>query len=186
MREKEVISPAAFNELLDWLHPDRDEAGKRYETIRTGLIRMFDGRGCIDAENLADVTIDRVSTLVKNIRDSYIGDPESYFHGVARNIFLEYLKARPEINFEPVVAEELIEDVDPQRESLEKCLEELGKGQREMILEYFTDSKSAKIERHRTQATELGMKSGSLRTKIHRIRQILEKCMEKSFFLKER
>ena len=53
-----------FDELLEWLDPDREKAGRRYEAIRAGLIRMYVARGVSDAEYYADETIDRVARKI--------------------------------------------------------------------------------------------------------------------------
>ena len=47
-----------FDRFLFWLDPNREEAAIKYEAIRRKLIKIFTCRGCIDAEDLADVTID--------------------------------------------------------------------------------------------------------------------------------
>ena len=47
--------------LLEWLDPNLDLAGEKYEEIRRGLIKIFGYRGCSDAEGLADETINRVA-----------------------------------------------------------------------------------------------------------------------------
>ena len=80
------------------MHPDRDQAGQKYEDIRRRLIRIFIHRGCITAEDLADETINRVARKVREVRDNYNpgDDPALYFYGVARNVYREYLKRRPE------------------------------------------------------------------------------------------
>ena len=67
-----------FDALLDWLDPDREKAGQRYEQIRTGLVRMFISNGLSDAGHYSDVTIDRVIKRLPEIRADYVGDPAKY------------------------------------------------------------------------------------------------------------
>ena len=81
-----VLSQDTFDELLTWLNPNRDQAGKTYENIRQRLIKIFTYRGIAVAEDLADETINRVAKKVHEIRSTYIGDPALYFHGVARYV----------------------------------------------------------------------------------------------------
>src|ERR1044072_3590569 len=87
---KKLTAPKApFDELLEWLDPDREKAGQRYEVIRAGLIRIFVSKGVSDAEYYTDEAIDRVMRRLPEIQSGYVGDPARYFHGVARNIVLE-------------------------------------------------------------------------------------------------
>ncbi len=66
MHKEWTLTQAALDSLLAWLDPDRDRAGAKYEAIRTRLIKVFVCRGCPEAEDLADETINRVaSKLIK-------------------------------------------------------------------------------------------------------------------------
>jgi len=176
---KNAITPEAFNTLLEWLDPDRDEAGNKYEVIRRGLIKMFINRGCVEAENLADLTIDRVSLKVDSIRQGYTGNPSHYFHGVGHNIYLEHIKSRREDLIEMDPAVEVPQNFGVELECLQKCLRRLPDNQKDLILEYYLEIKSAKIEHRKTLATELGVEVGTLRIRAHRIRAILERCVRK-------
>jgi len=49
-----AITKEQFDSLLSWLSDDRELAGTKYETIRTGLVRVFVSKGFNDAEDLAD------------------------------------------------------------------------------------------------------------------------------------
>ena len=84
----------AFDRLLRWLDPDRDKAGARYEKIRHRLIRIFACRGCYDAEDLADQSVNVVLTKIDWLVENYDGNPELYFYAVAKKIFLEQLKKK--------------------------------------------------------------------------------------------
>ncbi|HEV7645021.1 MAG TPA: sigma-70 family RNA polymerase sigma factor [Pyrinomonadaceae bacterium] len=179
MPSNDVITPEAFNTLLEWLDPDREEAGRKYEVIRGGLIKMFITRGCIEAENLADRTIDRVATKVKKIRDTFIGDPTGYFHGVARNIYLEHVKVRREDPAEIDPAAEVPFKFGSELECLRKCLSNLTAEQVILVLEYFLEESSAKILHRKTMAAELGVDPGTLRIRVHRLKAFLEDCVKK-------
>jgi DNA-directed RNA polymerase specialized sigma24 family protein len=180
MPSNDAITPDAFNTLLEWLDPDREEAGRKYEIIRGGLIKMFITRGCIEAENLADRTIDRVATRVKKIRDTFIGDPASYFHGVARKIYLEHVKIRREdpSEIDPAV-EEVPSAFGTELECLRECLNNLSAEQVILVLEYFLEESSAKILHRKTMAAELGVDPGTLRIRVHRLKTFLENCVKK-------
>ena len=83
-----------FEHLLEWLDPDRERAGARYEEIRRALIKIFAGRGCAEPEDLADETLRRVCRKVRTLAPTYVGDPACYFYGVAQNVHLESLRGR--------------------------------------------------------------------------------------------
>jgi DNA-directed RNA polymerase specialized sigma24 family protein len=166
-----------FEALLDWLDPNRDSAGQRYEAIRAGLIRVFVSKGLNDAEHYTDEVIDRVMKRLPEIRTGYVGDPVRYFHGVARNVILE-ARRRKEI-----VTTVLPESVafpsgpSPMSECLVKCLKLLPRDKRELILDYYLYDGHAKVEHHREMAGELSITEGALRTRVHHLRVSLEKCV---------
>ena len=172
-----TITKEPFDALLEWLDPDREKAAKRYEVIRAGLIRIFVSKGLSDAEHYTDETIDRVIKRLPELQGNYVGDPVRYFHGVARNVMLEYGRRR-----------EVSTDVLPQRftvdtvrsdthECLSKCLKLLPHDKREFILDYHLYQGQAKILHHRQMADELKVSEGALRTRAHHLRVNLEKCV---------
>ena len=95
MNKNFVLTPELFEELLGWLDPDREIAGKRYEDIRRGLIKIFvsNGRHCV--EDLADEAINRVANKLNQIKNDYEGDPCLYFYGVAKKIVHEDRRRTP-------------------------------------------------------------------------------------------
>jgi hypothetical protein len=87
-----TLTQEAFDKLLSWLHPDREEAGRRYEDIRCKLIRYFLSRGLSEAEEFADETINRVAQKIDVITKEFTGDPVYYFYGVARSVLRRFYK----------------------------------------------------------------------------------------------
>ena len=172
-----AITPEPFDALLAWLDSDRDIAGRKYETIRTGLIRIFVSKGFNDAEDLADETITRVVKRLSEIGDSYVGEPARYFHGVARNITLEARRRREIATDVSLVASIRITNKSDQYECLMRCLKFLSAQKRELILDYHLYEGRDKIELHRRMARELGISEGALRGRAHHIRDELEKCV---------
>ena len=79
MNKNWSLSQEAFDALLDWLDSDREQAGIKYEQIRSRLIKIFTGRGCIGPEDLADETINRVTRKLKEIQNEFTGDRARYF-----------------------------------------------------------------------------------------------------------
>ncbi|MGB7923470.1 MAG: hypothetical protein WCF57_09515 [Pyrinomonadaceae bacterium] len=172
-----AITRESFVALLAWLDPDLETAGRKYEIIRSGLIRIFISQGLSDAEDLTDLTINRVVTRLPDIKDDYVGEPARYFHGVARNIVLE-ARRRKEIVTDKV-PERLTQmpDTTDRHECLLKCLELLTGEKRELILDYYLYEGRNKIDHHRRMAEELSITEGALRTRAHHIRCTLEKCV---------
>jgi RNA polymerase sigma factor (sigma-70 family) len=169
-----ALTQDAFDQFLQWLDPDREQAGSKYEAIRRRLIRIFTCRGCQDPEDLADETINRVARKVQEINANYVGDPALYFYGVARNVYLEHVKKRP--------APLPVPDPDPVREQdyecLEKCLAGLTPANREMVLDYYRQEKQAKIDHRKLLAQRLGIAPNALRIRLHRVRAALQECMD--------
>jgi DNA-directed RNA polymerase specialized sigma24 family protein len=166
-----------FDALLEWLDPDRETAGQRYEVIRAGLIRMFISNGLSDAEHYADETIDRVMKRLPEIKETYVGDPVKYFHGVARNVIRE-ARRRKEVLID-IVPDRFLQEPykSDTSECLSNCLELLPRDKQEFILDYHLYQGHAKIEHHRQMAGELAITEGALRTRAHHLRVTLEKCV---------
>jgi RNA polymerase sigma factor (sigma-70 family) len=177
-----VLTQEAFDELLAWLNPDREQAASMYEDIRNRLIRILMHRGCNVAEELADKAINQVARKVGEVKSYYVGDPAFYFYGVARNVLSDYLKVhREEVDVEleslSVAPPEEPDDSEAEHECLEKCLGELTPQNRDLILEYYREKEGAKIEHHKDMARRLGISLNALRILMCRIRAGLKKCM---------
>jgi DNA-directed RNA polymerase specialized sigma24 family protein len=173
-KDRELNSDA-FEALLRWLASDRDEAGRRYEDIRTRLIRIFACRGCIEPDFLADETINRVARKVGELSTTYHGDPALYFYGVANKIHLEQLKkAKPQVT---EWHEDKDDDYEAEFECLERCMDKLTMNNRELVLKYYDHEKNAKIEQRRLLAATLNIGLNALRIRAHRIRIILYRCI---------
>ncbi|HEU5460555.1 MAG TPA: hypothetical protein VFU83_08665 [Pyrinomonadaceae bacterium] len=165
-----------FDALLEWLDPDREKAGQRYEVIRAGLIRIFVSNGLSDAEHYADVVIDRVIKRLPEIRATYVGDPAKYFHGVARNIFRE-ARRQKEIATDVLPTPEPRIEPSEMSECLSRCLGLLPPDKQAFILDYHLFKGHEKVEHHRQMAGELSITEGALRTRAHHLRITLEKCV---------
>lgn len=180
---QKALTPEAFDRLLDWLDRDRDCAGRRYEQVRSRLIKIFECRGCSIAEDLADETINRVMGKVSQIAGSYVGDPALYFYGVAEKIYLEYSRGEPArwVPLPPEVAEKRVqpEEVDRGYVCLEQCMERLSSRNRELILAYYAhdDGPRNKINSRKELSRQMGIGPNALWIRVHRIRESLKKCV---------
>lgn len=174
---QEILTQESFDALLAWLDPDRERAGEKYEEIRLRLIRIFTWRGCSEPEDLADITINRVSKRLRDIESQWLGDPARYFYGVANKVHLEYLRRKPPVP--PPPPKEDSDESEREYECLEKCMEKLTPNNREMVLEYYQEEKRDKIDHRKQVAQQFGIGLNALRIRAHRIRALLHKCVEK-------
>jgi hypothetical protein len=165
-----------FDRLLAWLDHDRDRAGEEYEKLRRRLTTIFAARGCRTAEELADETMDRVSRRVADIERTYQGNKALYFLGVANNVHHEYLK-RPALAAPPPV----FDDVDKEKthDCLEQCINKLQAGSQNLIRQYYSADRRAKIGLRKRLADQLGITHNALRARTLRIREGLQVCIER-------
>ena len=134
-------------------------------------------KGFSDAEDLADETINRVMKKLPEIRDTYVGEPARYFHGVARFIIREMVR-RKEIAVEAVPVFSVDTEVhSDEYDCLLRCLRFLPSEKRELILDYYVYDGRDKIAQHQRMANELGITDGALRGRAHQVRGTLENCI---------
>jgi RNA polymerase sigma factor (sigma-70 family) len=163
------LDQAAFDQLLAWLAPDPEQAGHIYEHIRQKLIIVFTTRRCLFAEDLADETINRVTRRLSQIKNHYVGNPSHYFFGVAKKVYLEYLRrlALQKQATLPLKDTEMVEEL--MFERLEQCISQLSRKDRELILTYYQGGGRSKINHRKWLAEELGISISALRLRVHRI-----------------
>jgi len=171
------LTQATLDRLLIWLDPDRDRAGAKYEEIRFRLIRLFICRGCTEAEDLADETINRVTSKLCQVADGYQGDPALFFYGVAKKIYLEYARKKTK----PVGTMPADEPggSEQEYECLDECMQALPPDQRDLVLQYYQKDRRAKIDNRKQLALSLGIAINALRIRAHRIKSALQRCVEK-------
>jgi RNA polymerase sigma factor (sigma-70 family) len=176
------LTQEGFEKFLTCLDSDMTRAGEAYEKIRAKLMSFFEWRGFQFPEEHADEAINRV--IRKIDEGGEIRDPSTYVYGVARMLILELAKQRDRQNealenFSPPVEQAPEEDEDSQIriECLKRCLQNLSQENREMILGYYQEDKSAKIESRRLLAERLQIPLNALRIRALRLRDKLEKCI---------
>ena len=179
MKTHSNLTGEQFQRLIAWLGPNPDAAGERYEFIRQGLIIFFVNRRCLDAEDLADETINRVAEKLEWLADSYEGEPERYFYGVAKKVLLEYgRRKRPPAK--AACPPDSPDPPDPLTEAyhacLDACLKRLTQENRELILAYYA-AMTQKAGSRRKLREQLSLNAGALRARTFRVRTMLEKCV---------
>jgi RNA polymerase sigma factor (sigma-70 family) len=194
---RRALTEESWDALYDFLDPDRASktgpdrnaaAEARCQEITRKLVLFFAGRACGEAEDLTAETILRVAGKAGQIARSPGMDPLAYFFGVARNVHLEWLRdARRETTrresavrdpgFFPIPDARAWRNDELVHRCLERCMATLGRAARRLVISYYSDDKTAKIERHRQLAAEFGKSVNALRIEVHRIRKVLRECM---------
>jgi RNA polymerase sigma factor (sigma-70 family) len=177
-----TMTAAGLALLLARLDSDADRAALAYERLRRTLIRFFDWRGIWPPDECADETIDRLARRLEE--ETVIDDPQSYAHGIARMVLLERqrrpafdpLDAAPDHAIDPAVPDEERELLG---ERLDRCLAEMPADSRSLLLQYYRGEQHAKIVNRRRLAAELGVSEGALRSRVQRLRDRLERCLER-------
>ncbi len=178
MKKHREINPEAFEKMLLWLDKDRDIAGQKYEAMRLRLIKIFDYRQCLNSEELADLTFDRV---LKKFEENAVPDnavPAAYFCRVADFIHRENFRNPIAVELpDDVVFDEKEESFDPYYECLKKCLKKLSAEKYRLIIGYYEEDKRAKIDFRQKLAESIGIPLKKLHSRIFRIRTSLQQCV---------
>jgi DNA-directed RNA polymerase specialized sigma24 family protein len=166
--------------LLARLHPDTERAALEYERLRRTLVRFFDWRGGWPPDECADEAIDRLARRLQD--DTPVEDVRNYAHGIARMVLLERRRAPTLASLDadvPIAAPPPSDDdQEPVHECLERCLNELPGDGRALILDYYQGERSVKIANRRRLADALGLSENALRSRVQRLRNRLEACMD--------
>jgi len=175
-----VLSKDALEKLLVHLDEDRELAGKKYETLRLGLIRFFEWRGCAFSSDHADETIDRVARRI--VQGEEIRNIHNYTAGVARFVFMEIVKEREKQQMalrqlppDPV-REENPED-DTRAECLRRCLQALPPESLQLMMDYYRSEGRNKIDLRKKLAQQRDISAHTLRMRLQRLRGKLEECI---------
>lgn len=130
---------------------------------------------------MADETLDR---LARKVHEGSVKDSVSSFaYGIARMVLLEYARAAQRrmdaVNELPPPAP--VQPMDRERPELEcfdECIGALPADSRKLILEYYQEERTAKIELRQELAAKLNIPMNALRLRAHRIRGSLESCVK--------
>lgn len=176
------LTDESFNFFLSWLSNDRDTAGRKYEDIRRRLIVMLHARGCARAEDAADESINRFIRRLPALSETYKGDPVPYLCVIARHVHLEILQKEPDSlpdDFDKVFeGDNETEELDELMHGcLERCLNSFDSNSRDLLLDYYSETKQAKINFRKQLAARMGLATGALRLKLHRLRSKLQDCI---------
>lgn len=177
-----VLTPQAFERLLQLFDADREIAAEQYELMHRKLIKFFEWRGHPEPERLADETLNRVARKLSEGTEVRAEKPSSFILGVARMLYLESRRKldreQEAVRLGAPVQEQEASDDEQERmmRCLDECLERMTDS-RELLLRYYTDSGAKKISIRKRLAEELGVTAGVLRLRAHRLRGRLESCV---------
>jgi DNA-directed RNA polymerase specialized sigma24 family protein len=180
-----------FERLLAALDPDRDKAGEEYERIRQRLMRLFIWRGCPNADELTDRTMERVSRRLDEGADIYTGNVYAFFHGVALMVLRESWREAgraaaiaKDPTLMPIATPAAVgDDIDRERARerrlacLRRCLAAMPERSRNLLQAYHGQEGTA-ISARRQLAHALAVPLTTLRLRVHRLRSGLRACIE--------
>ena len=184
----------AFDKLLSWLDADREIAGEKYEKIRQKLMKLFKWRNCTPEEDYADITINRVTRRVFGNAPVDVSNPYLYFHVTAENVIREFWRGQQkhkQEDFENVdasalatesPAQEMEKDLEQAKQQgryncMQECLRELPEETRDFIVEYHHGE--SKKDVRKLMAEKMNVPLNVLRIRACRVREGLQKCVEK-------
>lgn len=178
-KTKWQLTQEAFDKLLSALATDRKEAGEKYLLLRKNLVRFFETRGLLSAEDLADEVTNRLAKKLESVEE--LENPNIYAIGIARMVVLEVRKKPQEIDELPEISvlpnNEEQNEKEEKLKCLEKCLHELPTENRQIIIGYYQGEKRTKIENRQKLANDLGIPQNALRNRAVRLREKLEGCI---------
>lgn len=161
--------------------------------MRRRLVVYFDRRNRLSADELADETLNRVGMTLEKTGAIAVTPPARYCYVVARFVLLEDFR-RDHVHVpldEPRSAEastarsvnvpepdEAFAIREQRLECLDRCLQALKPEQRDLVVEYYRDTRRQKIERRREMAKRLGVTMNALAIRACRIRATLEAGVE--------
>ncbi len=178
MKRERDPTPEEFATFLAWLDPDPEVAGRKLNQIHVRLTRIFVSRGCIDAEDLADETINRVAVRIDKVKTTY-SDPLRCLVGFADNVYREYLRdLRNTDKVKPPPSPRPADVLEREDVCLGNCMSKLPEAERELFTRYFQGSGRARIEARKELARERNLTDNALKIQIHHIRKKLRKCLE--------
>lgn len=188
-----VLTPDAFDQLLQWLDQGTNSSGESYLEMRRRLVAYFNRKHCPAPDELADETLNRVARRLKEEGTIISDAPAHYCYIVARFVLLEFLrKEQPHVSFnekllfQQTVPLDQMPDIKEAQEDrerrwgcLERCMAGMEAVSRELIVGYYHGEQRIKIENRRAMAVRLGISINALSIRACRIREKLEGCIQK-------
>lgn len=187
VRANDRVVCAPLDALLQRLRAE-GSAGVGYECLRRRLIQFHRLHAPIDAEELADVTLER---LARKLHEGLpIDNVAAYALGIARMVRHEAsarearkrgAAADPMLSAQTQAPED-IETVlvrDAVLRALSECLRATDPSTRGLILAYYSADGAARIQARQRLAAAQGISLNTLRNRALRLRETLEQCVRR-------
>ena len=184
-----AMTATALADLLKWLDAGSDSEGGGYLEMRRRLVAYFDRKNCLNADELADETLNRVARRIEETGKIESETPAKYCYITAKFVFMESLRGADK---KSVPLDDVLKQPPKQfaatddeakilKEKMLDCLEEctgkLETAHCEMIVGYYFGEERVKIENRRAMADKLGISTNALTIRACRLRDKLEVCV---------
>ncbi|HMS39438.1 MAG TPA: hypothetical protein PKE69_04375 [Pyrinomonadaceae bacterium] len=176
------LSKTDFEQFLQTLDSDEDAAAEKYLRLRLSLESFFEWRDCENTEELTDIVFDRVTKKI--VEGETVENIEAFCISIAKFVVLEHKRKSlrnaelDEVSDTENFAENF-EAEDLKRRNLEclrKCLAQLPEKKRKLLVDYYDTEESTMISKRKSLAEKLELNLNSLRIRISRLREKLERC----------
>jgi DNA-directed RNA polymerase specialized sigma24 family protein len=180
--DKDSLTAIGLSRLLAKLDPDAERAAIEYERLRHALVRFFDWRGASPPDECADEVFDRLARRLEE--ETAVDDVRNYAYGIARLVLLERHRAPAMTPIESVgdVADRAAASPSSENDRLhdcfDRCLAEMPSASRSIVVQYYQGERQAKISNRRGLAAALHLSETALRSRVQRLRDRLEHCVE--------
>ena len=181
-RPSRALNADALNALLERLREEGPSPQVVYEQLRQRLIQTLRLHVPLQAEALADEALDRMArrihegTPVQNVALYALGIGRLLVREAQARVMRENTAARDATLFQD--DEDDVTSREALHAALAGCLEGLGTGGADLILDYYAMGQgTARIERRRALAERLGVGLNALRNRALRLRDMLEHCI---------
>lgn len=171
------LTAEAFGKFIRWLSNDDERAVMEYQIIRRRLIRYFINKGCTEADDLFDETVDIVVRKIDSGEE--IVSPLAYCHGVAKNVWRQWVRRRRTVPVTRDFVSLKYEDSNAGEQELrclEHCVSKLPPEERDVVTQYHASHGREQIEARRALASGKGGMN-ALRVRMCRIRKHLRLCV---------
>jgi DNA-directed RNA polymerase specialized sigma24 family protein len=185
---KDKLTSAQFEGLLQRLDLDRERAAQAYEKLRRQLIKFFEWNcGCV-ATDLVDDTFDRVAQRLGTLE---VPDLVAFTWGVARKVRQEAEKRGAKmigasgsdeestLGDHGTTEEQLYQKIDAEQQlrGLYRCVQRLGIDDQKLFWAYYRPGQHPTARKQ--LAESLGLTMNALRVRMNRLRERVEQCTEK-------
>ena len=167
----------SLEDLLEKLEPTAQTTQLAYKLCRSKMVKFFQWRGCEDSAALADETIARF--VEKHSSGTQVAPDKlySYLYAIALHVFFEFLRKKKKADRTRDKIKELWRPPalasDKRWECQKHCLERLESDKKDLLERYYLTN-----EEPEDIAVDMGITVGTLRLRIHRIKQELRTCCE--------